>query len=73
MNPKDDKPIPMEKLRELHRRKITVEVSILESEVLEQIRSFKYGKFTLQIMDGVPMRMQIEQSKWFEGGKDFDI
>lgn len=57
----------------LHKRKITIEVSLLEEELLVQLRKLSHGRFIIQMLDGVPFRYQIEISKFFEGLEDFDI
>ena len=54
----------------LHTRKVTIEVSLLEEEILKQLRLISHGKFIIQMLDGVPFRYQIEISKFFTGTKD---
>ena len=69
----EDIPMKVEKIKELHKRMVNMEVSIIEQEMLKQVRTVKHGKFIVQIMDGCPFRMQLEISKFFEGGRDFDV
>lgn len=67
----DDKPTMSNEQRKLlHTRKVTLEVSLLEEELLKQLRTLNHGKFIIQILDGVPFRYQIEISKFFEGTQD---
>lgn len=70
---KDNGAISIETLKELHKRKVPFEVSILEKELITTMRETPYGKVIIQMMDGTPFRMQLEISKFFEGGQDFDI
>lgn len=59
-----------EQRRLLNTRKVTVEISLLEEELLKQLRLLRHGKFIIQMMDGVPFRYQIEISKFFTGSSD---
>lgn len=59
-----------EQRRLLNTRKVTVEISLLEEELIKQLREVKHGKFIIQMLDGVPFRYQIEISKFFTGSQD---
>lgn len=62
-----------EQRKDLHNRKVSMEVSLLEQELLVQLRKLSHGKFVIQMLDGVPFRYQIEISKFFEGQSDFKV
>ncbi len=69
----DKSTLTSEQRKELNQRKVSMEVSLLEQELLIQIRKLSHGRFIIQMLDGVPFRYQIEISKFFEGLPDYDI
>lgn len=54
-------------------RMVDFQVSLLEKELLLELRTLSHGKFIIQMLDGVPFRYQIEISKFFDGDTDFSI
>lgn len=72
--PRREKALTIEDRRELSLKRLKMDVSPFEMEIINQFRKLNHGKFIIQIMDGVPFRYMIEESKvFFEGEDAFDI
>lgn len=46
----------------LAKQRISMDVSPFEAQIIEEIRKMPHGRFTIQMLDGVPVRFIREQS-----------
>lgn len=54
-----------EERKRLNTKRITLDVSPYEAEVIKELRKFSHGRFIIQVLDGIPVRYMTEVSKMF--------
>lgn len=46
----------------MEKKELTIKVSLYEAALIEKLRKYSYGKFTVQKFDGEPKRVIAEES-----------
>jgi len=54
----------------LNQKRITLQVSPFEAEVIKELRTFTHGRFIIHVLDGIPVRYSTEVNKMFFEGAD---
>lgn len=68
------KPLSNEERKILSSKRIPMQVSPFEAEMIKELRTFSHGRFIVQVLDGIPIRYMVEISRmFFEGTQGFDI
>jgi hypothetical protein len=52
----------------LAKKVIPMDVNPFEAEVIKELRKIRHGKYTVQVLDGIPIRQIAELSKVFFDG-----
>lgn len=55
----------IEQKKEFSRKRVAMELSPYEIEVVMELRKFNHGRFIIQMFDGIPVRYITEISKVF--------
>lgn len=64
----DSKVLSNEERIMLSKKRVPMEISPFEKEMLIELRKFTHGRFIVQVLDGIPIRYITEISKlFFEG------
>lgn len=61
-----------EEKKKLAQKKMSVEINPFEAEVIKKLRLFRNGKFTVVVLDGLPIRFVKEESNMFFEGISAD-
>lgn len=64
------RPLSNEERKILSSKRVSMDVSPFEAEMIRELRTFTHGRFIVQLLDGVPIRYMVEISKMFFEGTD---